>query len=304
MTAVLEARGLGKRYGRLWALSDCTLDIPAGQVAGLVGPNGAGKTTLLNLAGGMLTPTSGTITVLGGRLAWNQSVTRMRWAVTKVGLIGLASMATAGLISLMLTWWASPVDRAAGLAAGHAGILSLNRLAPVLFAVRGIAPIAHAAFAFALGATVGVLVRRSIPTMAVTLAVFAFVQLAVPRWVRPHLVSPLRLVKAFDPAALSMIAENGGKVTVKAAADIPGAWIISNQTITPAGHVFTGPAPAACRTGAQTCAAALGKLDLRQVITYQPASHFWALQWYETAIFLAVALALAGTCVWRLRRVS
>jgi ABC-2 type transport system ATP-binding protein len=66
MTAAIEARGLGKQYGRKWALSDCTLDIPAGHVTGLVGPNGAGKTTLLNLATGMLEPTVGTIEVLGG----------------------------------------------------------------------------------------------------------------------------------------------------------------------------------------------------------------------------------------------
>ncbi|NKZ06615.1 ABC transporter ATP-binding protein [Actinomadura latina] len=69
MTAVLEARGLGKRYGQRWALSDCTLDIPAGRVVGLVGPNGAGKTTLLNLAVGQMAPTAGTIRVLGGRPA-------------------------------------------------------------------------------------------------------------------------------------------------------------------------------------------------------------------------------------------
>jgi ABC-2 type transport system ATP-binding protein len=69
VTAVLSTRGLGKRYRRRWALSDCTLDIPAGQVTGLVGPNGAGKTTLLNLAVGMLTPTAGTIEVCGGRPA-------------------------------------------------------------------------------------------------------------------------------------------------------------------------------------------------------------------------------------------
>ena len=60
MTAVLEATGLGKRYGRTWALTDCTLEIPAGHVVGLVGPNGAGKTTLLHLAVGLLAPTSGT----------------------------------------------------------------------------------------------------------------------------------------------------------------------------------------------------------------------------------------------------
>lgn len=66
MTAVLEARGLGRRYGQRWALSDCTLDIPAGRVVGLVGPNGAGKTTLLNIAAGLLRPTAGDIRVVGG----------------------------------------------------------------------------------------------------------------------------------------------------------------------------------------------------------------------------------------------
>jgi ABC-2 type transport system ATP-binding protein len=65
MSFVLEAHGLGKRYGRRWALRDCTLAIPAGRVVGLVGPNGAGKTTLLHLAVGLLAPTSGSIRVLG-----------------------------------------------------------------------------------------------------------------------------------------------------------------------------------------------------------------------------------------------
>jgi ABC-2 type transport system ATP-binding protein len=67
VSTVLHARGLGKRYRRRWALSDCTLDIPAGRVVGLVGPNGAGKTTLLSLAAGLLRPTAGTIEVCGGR---------------------------------------------------------------------------------------------------------------------------------------------------------------------------------------------------------------------------------------------
>jgi ABC-2 type transport system ATP-binding protein len=67
MTAVIETTGLGKRYGRRWALTDCTLAIPDGKVVGLVGPNGAGKTTLLHLAVGLLAPTAGSIEVLGGR---------------------------------------------------------------------------------------------------------------------------------------------------------------------------------------------------------------------------------------------
>ncbi len=69
MTPVLEAAAVGKRYGRRLALSDCTLRIPAGRVAGLVGPNGAGKTTLLHLAVGLLKPTSGTIAVMGEAVA-------------------------------------------------------------------------------------------------------------------------------------------------------------------------------------------------------------------------------------------
>lgn len=69
MTTVIEADGLGKRYRRRWALTDCTLTVPAGHVVGLVGPNGAGKTTLLNLATGMAAPTAGTIEVLSRRPA-------------------------------------------------------------------------------------------------------------------------------------------------------------------------------------------------------------------------------------------
>jgi ABC-2 type transport system ATP-binding protein len=91
MTAVLEARGLGKCYGRLRALSDCTLDVPAGRVVGLVGPNGAGKTTLLNLAVGLLTPTSGTIEVLGGRPAADTA------QLAKVGYVAQDTPTYAGL---------------------------------------------------------------------------------------------------------------------------------------------------------------------------------------------------------------
>jgi ABC-2 type transport system ATP-binding protein len=66
---VIEASGLGRRYGGTWALRDCTVAIPAGHVAALVGPNGAGKTTLLNLAAGLTAPSAGDVTVLGGQPA-------------------------------------------------------------------------------------------------------------------------------------------------------------------------------------------------------------------------------------------
>ena len=138
------------------------------------------------------------------RIAWNQSVTRTRWTLVKLGLIGLAAIATAGLLSLMVTWWASPIDHAASLAGGpvqvakqaaaggHAGAtwFVLARLAPPIFAARGVAPLGYAAFAFALGVTAGVLLRRTLPAMAVTLVVFAVIQVVVPNVVRPHLLPP------------------------------------------------------------------------------------------------------------------
>ncbi|MEV5893683.1 ABC transporter ATP-binding protein [Nonomuraea fuscirosea] len=91
MTAVLRAQALGRRYGRRWALRECTLDIPAGHVVGLVGPNGAGKTTLLKLAGGQLEPTAGDITVLGGRPAGGPA------QLAKVGFVAQDTPVYAGL---------------------------------------------------------------------------------------------------------------------------------------------------------------------------------------------------------------
>jgi ABC-2 type transport system ATP-binding protein len=65
VSAALETRKLGRRYGLQWALRDCTLEIPRGSVTALVGPNGAGKTTLLRLAVGLTRPTVGSVHVLG-----------------------------------------------------------------------------------------------------------------------------------------------------------------------------------------------------------------------------------------------
>lgn len=91
MTSVLQARGLGRKYGRRWALRECTIDIPAGHVVGLVGPNGAGKTTLLKLACGQLAPTEGDITVLGGRPAESPG------QLAKVGFVAQDTPVYAGL---------------------------------------------------------------------------------------------------------------------------------------------------------------------------------------------------------------
>ncbi|MEV2273202.1 hypothetical protein [Nonomuraea africana] len=98
-------------------------------------------------------------------MVWNQSITRTRWLAVKLGLTGLVAMAAACLCGLMVTWWSGPLDMSAPD--------ELALMAPLVFGARGIAPMGYAAFAFVLGVTVGMVVRRTLPAMALTLAVFA-----------------------------------------------------------------------------------------------------------------------------------
>jgi hypothetical protein len=238
------------------------------------------------------------------RLAWTQSVTRRRWVAAKVGSVGLAAVAAAGLLSLMITWWASPIDSADGAGAGAEPTGSLARMSPLIFGARGIVPLGYAAAAFALGVTAGVLIRRTLPAMAVTLAVFAAVQILMPTVVRPHLMPPVTVTRAFSYASVGLIRiTQGGAMTVTENPGLPGALVVSNRTITASGQVFTGPATPAC-TGASdlACARWLTARHLRQQVSYQPASRFWPLQWIETAVYLAVAAALGGLCLRQVRR--
>jgi ABC-type transport system involved in multi-copper enzyme maturation permease subunit len=228
------------------------------------------------------------------RLAWTQDVTPTRWLAVKLGVVGLASVAAAGLLSLMVTWWSSPIDTA-GMDPWAA------------FSQRDITPVGYAAFAFALGVTAGMLIRRTVPAMAITLAVFAAVQVVMRLWIRPRLITPARTTSPLNIAALQATGMTGavnGRLQVIEPADIPGAWVYSSQIITQAGQPASSePATQACTTGSgQACDAYIATLHLRQTVTYQPASRYWAFQWYETAIFLGLAVILAGACFWQIRR--
>jgi hypothetical protein len=237
------------------------------------------------------------------QLAWTQSVTRTRWLAAKLGLGALAAMAIAGLFSLMLTWWSGPVDTAVPLEKGNS--ITFARLGFVLFPTRGITPIGYAAFAFVLGVTAGVLIRRTVPAMAVALGGFAAVQIAWPIWIRPHLLAPAHTSVALTAANIGGLAAGPGGTTFVNPPALPGTaggWVLSFQTIDPAGRAFNVNTVRACLgPDFQACQNTLGRLHLREVIAYQPASRFWAFQGYETGIFLAAALALAGFCFWSIR---
>jgi hypothetical protein len=232
-------------------------------------------------------------------LAWNQSVTRTRWLAWKLGMTGLAVMATTGLLSLMVTWWSSPADSALEVPYGHR--ISFQRLAPVLFATRAIAPVGYAAFALVLGVLAGVMLRRTVPAMAVTLGAFFAIGFIWPNWIRPYLIPAVhtsRPLTLADFQQTRILSSNTMTVLGTGQLGQPGAWVLSSQVVDQAGHPYIGPATQACldASGPTQCFASLARLHLRQVFSYQPAGRFWDFQWYETAVFAGFALLLAGCC--------
>jgi len=236
------------------------------------------------------------------RLAWAQ-VTRTSWMGVKLGLLGLASMVVVGVLSLMVTWWSSPLDRV--------------RMTPFTsFDQRDLVPVGYAAFAFVVGATAGVLIRRTLPAMATALGGFVAVRLAVAHFGRPRLIAPLQVVVRNTTIAAGSSAGTSD----------PRDWIISDQTINAKGQVigqFGEIGPSGSTTvsagihgitikGAGSChdlhsqtpqnvQRCVDQLRIRDLLTYQPISHYWALQWTELAIFLGAAVILSGFCLWWVR---
>jgi hypothetical protein len=251
------------------------------------------------------------------RLAWTQSVSRTRWLAVKLALVGAASVVATGLLSLMVTWWSSPIDHS-----------DMNRFGAGLFGERNITPLGYAAFGFALGVTAGVLIRRTLPAMATTLAVFLGVRLAFTYLIRQHLLTPVHTTQPLESVVHGFGQTNGGPPTLFAGADLPNAWIYSTSIVDGTGHgltsqvvadtcpdlvrPFTGaalgsnggtavPAPADAQNAFQACITKLSP-TYHGIVTYQPASRYWIFQCYETGIFLAAALALAALCFYWIRR--
>jgi ABC-type transport system involved in multi-copper enzyme maturation permease subunit len=253
------------------------------------------------------------------RLTWNQSITRTRWLMVKLVLVGVAAMVLAEAFSLIQAWWAAPIGKAVGLG-GSASVFSEGRFGWFVFPTHGITPLGYAAFGFALGVTAGLLIRRPIPAMAVTLAIFAVVQFITPLWIRPNLFPTSRTVTTIAAAAANVSLRVSPRLALTASAvpGQPGAWIISSEGVNAAGQRVS-TVPAACESaiprglgpggasglnpaGAAALNNCVASHGIRVAESYQPASHYWPLQWSETGMFLALALVLAGSCFWRLNR--
>jgi hypothetical protein len=255
------------------------------------------------------------------RLAWTQSVTRTRWILTRLALVAVVTVVLVGILSAAVTWWNSPLD--------HVDYGQFGN-----FDSRDVAPIAYALFAIALGVLLGAVLRRTIVAMVATIVGFLGVRYVMATYVRPYLFTPLRSSLPFH-LVLTATGDSAG-IT----APNPKDWVISNQITTGAGRivgqggqigplgnvgmtdlkangtaVFSGvgrcpnripvskgphwhPVPAT-QAALQRC---VDSFHLRQLVTYQPPSRYWPLQWSEAAIFVAIAAALTAACVWLVRQ--
>jgi ABC-type transport system involved in multi-copper enzyme maturation permease subunit len=254
------------------------------------------------------------------RLAWTQSVTRTRWLAVKLAVVGLTGMVVAGLFSLMVTWWASPID-----------IVNANRFAPGAFDERGIVAIGYAAFAFVLGVTTGAIIRRTLPAMATTMVAFLTIRLTFIYWIRPHLIAPAHRTATLDPVSTgygssgSLLGGSGASALQPSRPIMPNAWINSTRIVDNTGHALKaqvlkndcpllgnggppppgghsrGPVTAGAQQILHDCVVKVGA-TYHELVTYQPANRYWTFQWYELAIFLGAALILTGISVWWVRR--
>jgi ABC-type transport system involved in multi-copper enzyme maturation permease subunit len=260
------------------------------------------------------------------RLIWNQSVTRTRWLATKLGLLMLAAVTVTGLLSLAVTWWSSPIDASVGKGQA-AGPFSIARLHPLVFSARGVVPLGYAAFAVVLGVTIGLVLRRSVAALAITLVAVLAIQIAMPLVVRPHLITPVRATVTLSISNFRGVMLNSPEPTTPALGPPTGPvdklivnfgssgdWQLANQTVNAAGQVQKTlpswvvecggrPSPSASEAAArQACFARFSDAGYRQLVTYQPANRFWGLQWRELGLFVVFTLLLTGFCFWRIRR--
>ena len=255
------------------------------------------------------------------RLVWTQSVTRTRWIAAKLSVVGVASVILTGLLSWIVTWWFNPIDK-----------VNANQFS--VFDERGIVPIAYTAFAFVLGAAVGVVMRRTVLAMAVTVVVFIVMRLGMTT-VMPYLISPAHTNLSVSAAPnLGFGPDSSGAITFQYGGNptIPNALVLSSQVVDAAGRAPTAqfitdhcPAiaspPSASPSGSggagnggrhapgnanafNDCITQLST-TYHEAVTYQPADRYWTFQWFETAIFAVLAVALSGFCVlWVRRRLS
>jgi hypothetical protein len=224
------------------------------------------------------------------RYAWTQGFGRWRWTLAKLVPLGIAVAAAAGAFSLLFSWYYQPF---------FAQTLSFNAQVPLesgVFDLRGVAFAAWTLAAFAIGALAGMLIRRVVPAIAATLAVYTGLAVAAGFYLREHYMTPLLVKNANAPRF---------------------AWIIGQQWYAKGGQPVSQSVLSQVLQGAPQLAGKGGggipqddptvnqylvQHGYTLLTSYQPGSRFWPFQWIEGGWLLALSVLLIAAAVWLVRR--
>ena len=206
------------------------------------------------------------------RLVWTQGITRRRWVMTKVGVVGAGALAIATGYAVLVTWWLYPTL-----------VANAGRFEYLAFDLQGFAPVGYTLFAVALGVFAGTVWRKVRSAMAITLFGFVGVRLAVAL-ARPHFLPPLerRYPVMSETFPNPMLSE----------------WILDRNAYDSAGRVIAPGGDIHCELS-QCTDHSLGDYNVH---LYQPADRFWLFQSIETGLFVALAIGLVALAVHRVRR--
>ncbi|HEV3289417.1 MAG TPA: ABC transporter permease subunit [Streptosporangiaceae bacterium] len=219
------------------------------------------------------------------RFAWTQGFGRWRWTLAKLVPLAVVVATAAGVFSLLFSWFFQPF-----FADGNE-----TPFTPELFVLRGVAFAAWTLAAFAIGALAGMLIRRVVPAIAATLAVYAGLALAAGLWLRQHYAVPLLTSNPNVPSSAWIMSQwwsKGGKFAFTNWHDAPASLI--KQCSPPVGSLGKG--------SPGTLAQCFTQHGYTQLTSYQPGSRFWPFQWIEGGWLLALSVLLIAATIWLVRR--
>jgi hypothetical protein len=212
------------------------------------------------------------------RLVWTQSVSRLRWAVVKFGLVGAGVLAAATAYALLTSWWITPLTTVA----------ATGRFEFPFFDINPPVAVAYTLFALALGIAAGTVRRKVLPAMAITLVGFVVARVAVLTLARPRFQAPLE--RRF-PVTTTRVPNRS-----------LGDWVLSDgvhaangDLIAPNSLSICDPTTGASGPAPPVCAG-------YNLATYQPGSRFWLFQYAEAGIFVALTAVLLWFAIRQVRR--
>ena len=220
------------------------------------------------------------------RYAWTQGFGRWRWTLAKLVPLAVVVAAAAGAFSVLFSWYYQPY-----FAAGYSRL----PFAPGVFDLRGVAFAAWTLAAFAIGALAGMLIRRVVPAIAATLAVYAGLAFAAGLFLRQHYLTPLVTSNLNLPGSAWIIKPVG---TPRAARSRSAT--MARSIVHAVRQICAGPWHGTC--GRLARAATSPSTATRAWTSYQPASRFWPFQWIEGGWLLALSVLLIAVTVWLVRR--